>query len=366
MYICKENKHENGLRRIKHLKDKTMKKLLVLLLVLTPVFAKANPIAVGIILSEISFDESGDWSLEILNRYTDSLLRYDIYIETCSGTAKIISLDSVSDFDYYGYIVITNKNLSKSLTINKDYDCIKLITSPNFVIGNDSVCLGNYPGSYLKNITNGQSIACIDEYGSFYKDNTPTMGARNDLSGAVGQIYGHVYGLNNQLMTNKYFYIDEGNCEGSIDIDEKGSYSAKITSRVYSISELYICTNTPKYHSELVQFKPVHFDLEENDSIRVDFVQTIASVEKTNQESVLLSNYPNPAKDFTYFIFDTDKDLSSLLITVYDLEGRKVDSFIPGSTKQVWNCSKLAQGTYVYALSCGNQLLGTNKFQVIK
>ena len=342
-----------------------MKKLLLLLLMLTPVFAKANPISVGISLSEISFDESGDWSLEI--RSMDSAMYLgSIYIQTCSGTAQITNFESNANWGDYEYVVITNKNLSKSLTINKDYDCIKLITSPHFVIGNDSVCLGDYPGSYLKNITNGQSIACIDEYGSFYKDNTPTMGAWNDLSGAVGQIYGQVYGLNNQLITNKYFYIDEGNCEGSIDIDEKGSYSAKITSRIYSISQLYIYTRLPKTHWELVQFKPVHFDVEENDSIRVDFVQTIASVEKTKQESVLLSNYPNPAKDFTYFIFDTDKDLSSLLITVYDLEGRKVDSFVPGSTKHVWNCSKLAQDTYVYALSSGNQILGTNKFQVVK
>ena len=340
-----------------------MKKLLVLLLMLTPVFAKANPIAIGINISEISFDESGGWSLEI--RSMDSAMYGgSIYIQTCSGIAQITNFESNAKFGYYEYIVITNKNLSKSLTINKDYDCIKLVSDS--AIGNDSVCLGDYPGSYLKNIVNGQSVACLDEYGSFYKDNTPTMGAANDLSGALGQIYGHFYGLNNQLITNKYFYIDEGNCDGSIDIDEQGSYRAKITSRIYSISELYICTNTPKYDWELIQFKPVHFDLEENDSIRVDFVQTIASVEKTKQESVLLSNYPNPAKDFTYFIFDTDKDLSSLLITVYDLEGRKVDSFVLGSTKHVWDCSKLAQGTYVYALSSGNQIVGTNKFQVVK
>ncbi len=341
-----------------------MKKLLVLLLLLTPVFAKANPIEVGIYLSEISFDKSGDWSLEINNMFIDPLLGSGLFMETCSGRAQVLSFDSASGFGYWGYLVITNKNLSKSLTINKDYDCIKLISDS--LIGHKSVSIGNYPGSYLHNIVNGQSIACLGGYDSFYKDNTPTMGEANDLSGAMAQIYGQVYGLNNQLITNKYFWIDDGHWGGYIDIDEQGSYNAKITSRSYSINELYICTNTPKYHSELVQFKPVHFDLEENDSIRVDFVQTIASVEKTKQENVLLSNYPNPAKDFTYFIFDTDKDLSSLLITVYDLEGRKVDSFVPGSTKQVWNCSKLAQGTYVYALSSGNQLLGTNKFQVVK
>lgn len=341
-----------------------MKKLLVLLLVLTPVFAKANPIETGIFLSEVSFDQSGEWSIELCNMFYDPFQGSGLYIETSSGRARVISCDSVPDIGYTGYIIITNKDLSKSLTINKDYDCVKLICESQ--IGHDSVCLGNYPGSYLHSIQNGQSIACLSPYTSFFKDNTPTMGKANDLSGAVGQIYGQVYGLNNQLMTNKYFFIDEGNCTESITIDEKGSYRAKITSRSYSISEMYIFTNTPKYKSELLQFKPVRFDIDENDSIRVDFVQTIASVEKTKQESILLSNYPNPAKEFTYFLFDTDKPLSSLLITVYDLEGRKVDSFIPGSTKQVWNCSQLAQGTYVYALSCGNQLLGTNKFQVIK
>ena len=355
---------KNGLLRIRQLIDETMKKLLLLLLMFTPVFAKANPIEVGIFLSEISFDKSGDWSLEIINMFIDPLLGSGLFIETCSGRARVLSFDSASDSGYCGYIVITNKNPSKSLTINKDYDCIKLISDS--LIGHKSVSIGDYPGSYLHNIVNGQSIACLGGYDSFYKDNTPTMGAANDLSGAMGQIYGQFYGLNNQMITNKYFYIDDGNCEGSVDIDVEGNFNAKITSRSYSISELYICTNTPKYHSELVQFKPVHFDVEENDSIRVDFVQTVASVEKTKQESVLLSNYPNPAKDFTYFIFDTDKDLSSLLITVYDLEGRKVDSFVPGSTKHLWDCSKLAQGTYVYALSSGNQIVGTNKFQVIK
>ncbi|MDD4636478.1 MAG: hypothetical protein PHV66_02555, partial [Bacteroidales bacterium] len=208
-----------------------MKKLLVLLLMLTPVFAKANPINAGIYLSEISFDQSGDWSLEICS--IDSTIYYgNVYIQTCSGTAQITNFESGQKFGIYKYeyIVITNKNLSKSLTINKDYDCVKLIA--DFVIDPKIVRIGDYPGSYLHNIAYGQSVACLNEFYLFYKDNTPTIGAANDMNGvAVGQIYGQIYGLNDQLIANKYFWIDGSIICGLEYINEQGQYRAKLESR---------------------------------------------------------------------------------------------------------------------------------------
>jgi len=209
-------------------------------MVFAPTLLVANPTWLGVTISEIYFDETGEWKLEINNIDMASVDQMDsLFIECNSGVAKI------TDFDTTDYIVVTNKNLNHPIEINKDSDLIILYSYSFGEYKTDRIAVGNYHDSYLKNIKNGQSIVRLESSGPFYKDNTPTIGTANDLIGATGKIFGYFYDTNNLLIKSKYFFIDEGYCTailqkqgfaGNLEINNEGFYCAEITSRSYSIS----------------------------------------------------------------------------------------------------------------------------------
>jgi len=346
-----------------------MRKTLLAILIFIPVIMQANPIWLGVSISEIYFNESGEWTIEIDNKYIASVEYLDsIRIESNTGNATIIQFDTTD------FIVITNGNLSNSISISKNGDLIKLYSFSYGGYKIDSIAIGDYSGSYLHNIENGQSVARKEGYGPFYKDNSPTIGFENDFDGAKGKIYGHFYDFSTELIKNKYFFINEGYCTpilqeqgyaGSIEINSEGFYCAEITSRNYSISEREIYESSSNY--EIMQFEQVNFELNENDSINIDFHRILTSIEEVDRYKVFLSNYPNPAKDYTYFIFDSNGNTTaSFLITVYSIDGKIMDSFVPSSFEYKWNCSELVQGTYLFTLSIDDQIVGANKMQIMK
>lgn len=345
-----------------------MKKL-IFLLTFIPVIVNANPIWLGVNISEIYFSESGEWTLEIDNVNITSVEYLDSLILECNS-----GLTKITDFDTTDYIVIANENLANPISFNKSADCIKLYSYSFGEYKIDSICIGDISESYLKNIENGQSISRLYGNGPFYKDNSPTIGFANDLDGSKGKIYGYFYDTEGAPITDKYFFINEGNCTpilqeqgyaGNIQIDGTGFYCAEITSRSYSISERLIYESSTNH--ELLQFQTVNFDLNENDSTNINFTQILTSINSNIQDNVLLSSYPNPATDYIYFITSSiGKSNAVWKITVYNSVGRKIDSFNLTSEKYQWNCNNLPQGTYIYTLSSENKIVGANKFQIVK
>jgi predicted nuclease of predicted toxin-antitoxin system len=348
-----------------------MKKIILIILTLAPFILKANPVWEGASISEIYFDESGNWTLEIDNYNMGSVEWLDsLKLETNSGIATI------TNFDTTDYIVINNSNLSDSISINKNSDFITLYSYSAAQYKVDTIAIGSLPNSYLEDIENGQSIARLWGYGPFYKDNSPTIGAKNDLEGTKGKIYGYFYDTNGEKIKNKYFFINEGYCttilqeqgyDGNITIDNNGFYVAEITSRSYSINKREIYESSSNY--DTLSFQEVNFELNENDSIRVDFKQLSTNIDKLNKDNILLTNYPNPASGYTYFIFDSKYHKHShfnILISLYSINGEKIDSFYPNSSKHRYDCSHLNQGTYVYTLSFKGKILTSSKLQVVK
>lgn len=333
-------------------------KRLIFLLTFLPTVLIANPLVPGVSISEIFFNETGEWVLEIYNvenwvEYLDSLV-----LKCNSGEAKIVAFITAD------YIVVTNDNLSKAISFNKSADCIKLYSYmyDEYVV--DSVCIGDITGSYLKNISNGQSVSRLYGYGPFYKDNSPTIGYANDLNGSLGKIYGYFYEADETPIENKYFFINEG-YSGNIEIDENGFYCAEITSRSYLINQRKIYESSTNH--VMMDFENVSFELNEHDSININFKRTLTSTNTLNKDDILLSSYPNPATNSLYFITSIENQSNSpLTISVYSIDGQLIDSFMLTSEQHRWNCSNLSRGTYIYTLSQANKILGTNKFQVIK
>lgn len=342
-----------------------MKKALFILLFFLSTIVYTNPIFYSYLISEIYFDESGDWILEIgidepMNfEFWDSL-----YLETNSGIALITLFDTAT------FTPITNENLSNDLAINKDNDRIVLHT--NFIdYLNDTVLLGEAEDSYLKNIEYGQSIARQYIYPNlgFYKTNSPTIGYPNSImEGTLGFIHGYVFDHTGMPIINLTFEIAEGYWYAwYFRTDDNGYYQAPILSRSYYNDVLLIPDGSLYGTYDLLPINPVHFEINENDTLNINFTQLLTSIPLHQKESILLSNYPNPASDFTYFIYDAElAPNKEIRLEIINIQGRKVDEIMLKESPFLWQTGQLQPGTYVYQLYVENELLGSNKLILVR
>jgi hypothetical protein len=342
-----------------------MKRLLLTLMLSLCSLAFANPIIYSFLISEIYFDESGNWVIEIWLENNQNFEFYDLrYLESNSGIAEF------THFDTTEYTTITNLNLSNDLIINKDNDWIVLHINTNSKYQNDTVLLGEAEGSYLKNIEYGQSVAklCAPWHPSFfyfYKTNLPSIGHPNSLEeGTLGYIYGYVYDHTGTPVSNFTFEIVEG-YSGVISTDATGYYQTQITSRSYLMDALL--TPLDQGYYETTPIDPVSFEINENDTLNINFTQTLTTLEQHRKKSILLSNYPNPATDFTYFVFDADIiGNKAAMLKILDMQGREVDAFLLNESPFLRQTGHLPKGNYMYQLYLDNELLGTNKLILVK
>ncbi|MFW5663448.1 MAG: T9SS type A sorting domain-containing protein [bacterium] len=339
-----------------------MKRIILFILLISLGKLYANPVVPSVNIYEIYFSESGDWLMEIIEPYGIGDVYYyldSIKIESNAGIAMLQYVDSLGAF------VISNSDLSQSIEININDDCIKLHSYSSGYHITDSIAIGEHPDSYLKNILPGQSIARYDFLGPFYKTNNPTIGAQNNLSGAIGIIYGIFYDENNNPVSGKLFYINEG-YSGQIEMDADGHFCANLTSRSYDIS-CRLLYDSEKNASDTVNVNPVSFEINEHDSLNIDFRITATSIENNVVPDILLSNYPNPANDFTYFFVDYQgRNLSNLKISLFDLSGRIVDTFPVDSPKVRYDCSNLPPGIFISRLISDETTIATKKIIVVK
>ena len=335
-------------------------RILILLIILWP-FLIANPVQDITHLSELQIIEPNNWRIEICDvarelRDTDSLV-----VESLSGRAKVVRRGVLT------FVVINQDCLSDSLTMSRDYDLIKLYYY--FKDGSvriNSVRVGNYPGSYLHNIRADQSVCRWYYDDKYFKNNTPSFGNYNTLDDHnMGLICGTFVKANGEPLKERTIYFDtDPNHWRSAKTNRNGYYSIKLESRYYEISSLYI-----EEFSQYIRYQTQRFDLEPDDTLRgIDFIPLVTSIKPViKNDLIMFNNYPHPASNYTWFVIDnTEIEASAMRVNVYALNGRKVDSFIPSAYQCRYDCSKLAQGSYIMTLQHGREVLATKKLQILK
>lgn len=184
-----------------------MKKIiLVFILAIIGIRLDANPIPVPTLaISELYFENSNDWKLEIKYDYIYTGFSFDS-IFLCSGQDSV-KLPDYPLTGYSGHIVLTNDSLSSAFHINRFGDILRLTTySSIFFQFTDELLFGNVNGSVIDYPLNNQSISKYSEY--FVKDDSPTLGFPNDTVGMCGTITGTVYDSLNIPVPNRKFYLD--------------------------------------------------------------------------------------------------------------------------------------------------------------
>jgi hypothetical protein len=195
-------------------------------------------------ISEILVDSSGNWTLEL------GFLQYDIdYIDsiqmaTSLGSSSINSYTLISGggIIYDSLAVINNTNLETPLTLSQQGDFVTITTyftedwqGESF----DNVAFGNYPGSYLDCIQNGESVISYSPR-DFCIDHSPSIGAGNNTDGYLGTFRGVVYDPDGNPIPQAYVYARTDMTGGvlSLHTASNGLFNENIGSRRYTFDEI--------------------------------------------------------------------------------------------------------------------------------
>jgi type IX secretion system substrate protein len=327
----------------------------------------ANPIDDSPTIFELQIIEPDNWIMEI-NGFDFMFENIDsIVIESLDGKSRIRECDTINTERGLLWI-LTQEDLILPLNMSAERDLIKLhMYFDNGRGYTKQVKIGNYPGSYLHNILPAQSIVLNMYVPTYYKSNSPSFG-EYEIKDASAKIYGYFYNEDGTTIDDRFFRIYPGNflTPCSEYIDSSGFYSANLGSKYYSYDQFYIWN--PNLGGDYWNFELNEFDLEPGDSVQIDFYASqtgiIPVIENT---TIKFNNYPHPASNYTWFFIDnTEIEASAMRVSVYALNGRKVDSFIPSAKQFRYDCAHLPQGSYVMSLQHGNDVLATKKLQILK
>lgn len=332
------------------------------------ILLKANPIMLPQVnFSELNFDKSGNWVLELEYSYDPNhFIPIDsIFIKSSTGIAKIKRYDMVNS---NGLIIVRNDSLLKALAINPSGDSISIIYYlDKFGTFNDVLVFGNFPNSVVGKPKNGQSIAklgwniCIDK--------SPTIGSLNDSTGMCGTINGKIYDMNNNLLKTKRAI----SLQYPMTIDENSNFSTRIlscNSTLWSISYIYnfgtrelSIINIPY---QMIPDSTINNDIHLLAEIDADPIDGISFYR--NIQSKLLIIHPNPVQNSSNVNYEINAPIKSTncMIVCTDVNGNKVAKYSIREEKGILKLpSTIPNGMYILHLFFNGKTYCSSKLMVV-
>jgi hypothetical protein len=356
-----------------------MKKFIaILMLIGSVVTASGQETTPKAWISEILVDAAGNWTIEMgfdewENAEIDSIL-----LVTSAGSSRISSYSLIPGGGFPNFdslSVINVANLVSALSINPLGDFVKLISYAWENYDTDSIAFGNYPGSKLDCIMDGESVIYVSYIessgykGGFCIESVPTIGAGNDTTGSMGNFSGMIYDLSGNPMTEGFFPLP-GMYNTNIHIKPDGSFSDRIFARRNTFDTIFVHIPPWPYTIKTYTIEPVDFCLNPDSAYYHDIVATslvmgIKDKEEDFENAVTVS--PNPfSQKVTFYLNLKDThpgDQMSLLVLT--LDGREV-LFIrlnQGQKRYEWApASTVSPGIFIYRLEKDNKILKSGKF----
>ncbi len=335
------------------------KKLLVLLLVLQFGMVQANPlIPPRVLISELAFDETGSWMLELQGfDFTNWFYLDSIILTTSTGKATLGTLR----FEGENNILVLRKDSLKSdLPIRMEGDSISLLFYPDiyYMNGNiPSLVFGDFTSSVLASPRAGQSIAGAPsfEYTNNYSiDKSPTPGLQNDTTGMCGTLTGKIFDINNQLVqSSDYVFIDRSGWE--YNIDGNGNYRTRILSARTTLSSMNVYHKPTRKYMQ-VPVETIAFSVQPDTLIQADLhlqKDLITALdEPENAPVTMLQVYPTPpvGRRLNYSV-GLPVGSSEARLELIDLNGRIYCTYrITESQGRIELPSELSSGTFFLRL----------------
>lgn len=355
-----------------------MKKLLNLCFaILIASSMSANVIMPQAYLSEIYFDSTGNWVIELGFHTWDLEMLDSIQIESSAGIATVsfydlVSCGNTSMFD--SIAIITTANMNIPLFINMNGDSITLHSFTDGIPTPYSVGFSfNQPNSIIPILLYGQSIAYVvfDGFQSYALDQSPTIGTCNDTTGTIGILKGKVYIDGNPANGGyvRWYGTWENQLETTIDPD--GNYMDKAPARRYESAYIDYSFYDPfyfPYPSENANTGgPFVYVIAPGESTEKDLHFTLENIEEniTREPDISIFSYPNPfSATISFYVDFPSFDSKGTALEIYNLQGQRVAEFIiQNKTEKItWAPeSSLPGGTYIYQLMNDGEILQTGK-----
>jgi len=329
-------------------------------------------------ISEIFIDSLGNWKIELgfVDYSVDEI--DSIRMETSSGSSLITNINLIpggSAFDSIG--IISACDLAYSLTINTSGDYVKITSYAWGDITSEYVAFGNYPGSYLDCINQGESVVFISYIQSqgytsgFCIDKSPTMGFPNDTTGSLCTFSGHVYDITGNPFTEGFFSIN-GLQNTYVHIKPDGSFSERIFSRRYSFDTIQIKFGAFPYTIIEYSIEPVDFCLRPDSFHQQDIITTaiVEGIDKQSKEHEIVVTSPNPFTDKISFYFRLEQNqVDDNSLVLYSPDGRVLQQLklTASQTRLDWTAGESTpSGILTYQLINGKQILDSGKIIRLK
>lgn len=346
--------------------------------------------------SELVFDESNHWTMELLYftgyepNFTDSVI-----ITASNVRTKLL----VSYRERNHLYVITQDSLSVPLFINSEGDKIEIKTYSNFgsfqEVWNDSLIFGNYPGAtvgshsaefhsicrlYGEFNLNSWSIECLAKHSS--------LGVMNSLDSLGTTMQGHIYDMNNipvsqsQIFSTIPCYLE---LETPLTINTPGVYTTRIFRKFpHELkNKLYVKSYDFEYfrlQTEIDSFElnDIHPDTVINQDIHLKtnefIISSIKDTEPLQVDEFTLINYPNPFNLSTNIFVKIPERMGekSGVINIYNSNGELIKAIpINKSSTITWDGkdnkgSVMPSGIYMYQLVYDQQMMKTGSMILLK
>ncbi len=379
-----------------------MKKIVTILFVLLAFnLLKANPLVAPLppIISEIYFDSSGNWIIELsTSGYYDFVNLDNLRLISSSGTAQFKTGIAVND----SIICVTQDSMQSPLYFDKNGDFVNI----QQYIGSwidfdliDPVYFGNYTNSYINQPFPGQSLIMVestDPWGSSFihflaKDNTPSLGSNLYNTDSRGTFSGYIYdSLNNPIPYAKIeYFFNAYNYYNSdyYDVDLFFFYEIIADQNGFFEDTLMYGRNyeIKIYADSLNMYDTIITITIEPDS--VNYYEFVLNSELlfVNVENALIKkdfsliSYPNPFNSETTISFNLPAPInfSRAIIKIFNIQGEIV-RILPVNISDknaerysvIWdgqgNNNSLSSGNYYYTLEIDGKKVVTNKMLLMK
>jgi hypothetical protein len=349
-------------------KQTSMKKIILLALLIVCISGiRANIAAPQAFISEILVDSTGNWTIEM--GFYDWPEDIDsIWLVTSSGGSLVTYYTVISAetgcFDSLS--VITSSNLANPVSINPEGDFVKLIS---YAWGDDLydiVSFGDYPGSYLDCIRNGESVIWSLQM-AFCIDSSPTIGLGNDSEGYRGYFSGIIYDLSGNPITTGFVSIV---CNANLTFfpDDQGNFNEYIASRRFTFDTVQHHMPPWPWTVQTYTIEPVDFCLRPDSTYSQDIITTSLVIGIDDKEVIdenIVTIAPNPFSDKVDFYFNIKNQDREFIFSIYSLDGKKILklNMDEDQKKLQWHPSdEIPPGTYIYRLENENKSLKTGKF----
>jgi len=354
-----------------------MKKIIIVLfLSFSSVITQANLDTPQAYISEIIIDSTGNWTIEMgfFEYYPDEI--DSIRLVTSTGSSLISDYSVILVNEGFQYLsVISGSNLVNPVSINPEGDFVKLISYAWEDEPFDKIAFGNYPGSYLDCIKDGESV-CYTMYTqsvgttqSFCIDKSPTPGIINDTTGALGNFSGIAYDLSGNPFTEGFFQLP-GVFNTRIYINPDGTFSERVFSRRFTFDTINLYLPQSRWIHKIYTIEEVDFCLRPDSSHYQDIITTslvIGVEEKDNDDENAVVISPNPFSDKVVFYFNLKNDDPSddLSLSIYSIDGKEISrvSILPDQKRFEWfPGGEVSPGTLIYRLEMNKRVIKSGKF----